>query len=422
VTSGSTESNVANITVNFIEKEKRERKTYEIAEQFREKFNNFRNAKVRISELSEGPPGDAAITARITGKDLDKLKETAEEVQKIINKIPGTTESEISLKPGLNEFKFTLDKDILAFHGLTPAQVSMTIRNIVQGINPTDITIGGEDYKIFIKYNLKQKNQKTNISIHDIENFEIMTPKGYSVSLGQLGNYEFKRSLSKIEREDGKRIIKVTSDIEKTANVVEIIEKIKEKTDNLKLPNGYKITFGGDLEQIEESFNDLFRSMFVAIILIAFTLVLMFNSFKQPLIIMITLPFALIGVFPGLMLIGLDLSFPAFLGVVALAGIVVNDSIVLIDRINKNRQSGIPFAKSIAEAANARLQPILMTSLTTIVGILPLAITNEFWAGLGFALIFGLACSTILTLVVIPTLYYVFEYRKEKKRISTASA
>ena len=171
------------------------------------------------------------------------------------------------------------------------------------------------------------------------------------------------------------------------------------------------------MEEINKSFQELFTSRGVAVILIAFTLVLMFNSFRQPLIIMITLPLAMIGVFPGLMAIGLNLSFPAFLGVVALTGIVVNDAIVLIDRINTNRKNDMEFSDSIAEAANARLQPILMTTITTIVGILPLALTNEFWSGLGFSLIFGLAAATVLTLIVVPVLYYALEYRKEKKRL-----
>ncbi|MFH1284415.1 MAG: efflux RND transporter permease subunit [Candidatus Peregrinibacteria bacterium] len=421
VSSGSTESNLANITVNLVDKDKRERKSYEINSELRDELKNFNDAKVTVEELSEGPPSDAAITARITGKDMDTLKEIADEVEKIIADTPGTFDPKQSLTPGLNEFNFTLDKDALAFHGLSSGQVSMAIRNIIQGLNPTSITIGDEDLEILVKYNLDKENEKTNISIHDIENFEISSPKGYSVTLGQLGTYEFGQSLSSIEREDGKRIIKVTSEVEPGVNSVEAITSISEKTDNLEIPAGYEISFGGDLEQITESFTDLFRSMIVAVILIAFTLVLMFNSFKQPLIILLTLPLAIIGVFPGLMAIGLSLSFPAFLGIVALSGVVVNDAIVLMDRINTNRKNGMLFSTSIAEATNARLQPIIMTSITTIVGILPLALTNEFWAGLGFALIFGLVCSTIFTLTVIPMLYYGFEIRKEKKRLAAAN-
>ena len=228
------------------------------------------------------------------------------------------------------------------------------------------------------------------------------------VSLGEIGEYEFGPSLSSISREDEKRIIKVVGDTEIDADITEVTAAIQAEIDKLDLPNGYDIKFGGDLEQIAESFEDLFKSMFVAVILIVFTLVLMFNSFKQPIIIMITLPLAMIGVFPGLMAIGLKLSFPAFLGVVALTGIVVNDAIVLIDRINVNRRNGMEFANSIAEAAEARLQPIVMTSLTTITGILPLALSDEFWTALGFSLIFGLMAYTLLTLIVSPVLIYIF--------------
>ncbi|MBU1152256.1 efflux RND transporter permease subunit [Patescibacteria group bacterium] len=405
----TSDSNVANITINLTDKEERDVKSYEIAQELEEELSSYTKAKIRIEQISEGPPSDAAITARITGKDLDSLKEIANEVEKMINDIPGTTNTQQSLKSGVNEFVFNLDKEILAYHGLSSMQVAGTIRNIIQGVKTDTITFGDDELDIYTKYNLPTENEKINLSIHDIENFEIASPKGYMVSLGELGKYSFEESLSSIQREDEKRIIKVTSDIEKDADAVTINNQIEEKVKNLNLPIGYNIEFGGDMEEINESFQDLFKSMIVAVVLIGFTLILMFNSFRQAFVILATLPLALIGVFPGLMLVGLKLSFPAFLGVVALAGVVVNDAIVLVDRINSNRASKMEFARAIAEASNARLQPIIMTSVTTIVGILPLAITNEFWSGLGFSLIFGLAFSTILTLVVIPVLYYRME-------------
>jgi hydrophobic/amphiphilic exporter-1 (mainly G- bacteria), HAE1 family len=413
---GTSDSNLANITVNLIDIDEREKASYEIAQEVREHYNTYRNAKISIIELAEGPPSEGAITIRVTGQNMETLQDLAAEIQKITENTPGTANVELSLKPGLNEFKFELDKDILAFHGLSGIQVSAQIRTIIQGIDSTNITIDDEDLDILVKYDLPEKEGKTNISIHEIENFQIPTPAGYTVSLGEIGSYEFGPSLSSIAREDEKRIIKVTGDTETDADITTITADIQEEIDNLDLPNGYEVKFGGDLEEINKSFQELFQSMFVAAILIAFTLVLMFNSFKQPLIIMLTLPLALIGVFPGLMSIGLKLSFPAFLGVVALTGIVVNDAIVLIDRINTNRRRGMEFANSIAEAAEARLQPIVMTSITTIAGILPLALTDEFWTGLGFSLIFGLAASTVLTLVVIPVLYYIFEVRADRKK------
>ena len=412
----SSDSNLGNITVNLVSKEDRKRKSYEIAAQIRKHFEHFPTATIKIVELQDGPPSEGAINLRITGEDMEVLRALANQIKEIVENTEGATNADLSLKPGLNEFKFTLDKDLLSFHGLSSIQVSAIIRNIIQGIESTDVTINGEDLSVIVKYDLTKINGKTNISIHDIENFEISSPKGYKIPLSEIGTYEFGQNISSISREDQKRIIKVSADAEKDANVVDVTAAIQLEIDKLEIPQGYQLNFGGDLEDIAESFKDLFKSMFVALILISFTLVLMFNSFRQPLIILLTLPLALIGVFPGLILVGRNLSFPAFLGIVALTGIVVNDAIVLIDRINKNRQSGkMKFAKSIAEATEARLQPIIMTSITTILGILPLALTNEFWSGLGFSLIFGLMASTVLTLVVIPVLYFRFESRNARK-------
>lgn len=414
---GTSDSNLANITVNLTEKGTR-KKSFKITEDLRKSFIEIKTAKIEIRELQEGPPGDTAITARITGKDLEVLKKIADKVKNIIEKFEGTTNTQISLKSGLNEFKFSLDRDALAYHGLSSIQTTALIRSIIQGIKITEIKLNGnEDMDLIAKYNLPMENNSINMSIQDLENIQITTPKGYQVTLGDIGKYEFGQSTSGIDRENQKRIIKVTSDVKKGVNSVDAIAKIQEETSKLELPNGYEISFGGDLEQINESFRDLFKSMIVGIILIGFCLVLMFNSFKQTMIILITVPLAIIGVCPGLLIMGLNLSFPAFLGVVALCGIVVNNAIVLIDKINKNREEGMEFAQAIGESTNSRLQPILMTSITTIVGTIPLAMTNEMWAGLGYALIFGISISTLLTLIVIPVFYYLFEIRQEKKRI-----
>ena len=412
----SSDSNIANITVNLTNKEERERESIEIANELRKKLSTYRNASININEFTEGPPSEEAITARITGDNLDTLTQFSEKIEEIMNSTDGTLNVKNSLVQGLNEFKFTLDKDKLSYHGLSSIQVSALTRNIVQGINSTTITQGNDDIDVIVKYNLSEENNRTNISINDIQDFEIVTPKGYSVTLGELGSYELGESLASISREEQKRIIKVTSDTKEGYNAVDITAEIQTEIDKLEMPSGYSVEFGGDLEQIMESLKELAKSMVIAVVLIAFTLILMFNSFKQAIIVLVAIPLSMIGVFPGLLAIGLDVSFPAFLGIVALAGIVVNDEIVLMDRINNNRKSGeLGFAESIAEAAEARLQPIFMTSVTTIIGILPLALTDKFWAGLGFALIFGLAFSTILTLVIIPSLYFKLEKRKARK-------
>ncbi|MBD3331046.1 MMPL family transporter, partial [Candidatus Peregrinibacteria bacterium] len=414
-TGPSVDSNVASITVNLFTEKERERRSYEIADELREELKDFRLAEVTLTEISEGPPTDAAITVRITGENYDTLNEISTHIQKELNSVEHTENVRDTITPGLNEFVYKLDQNKLSIHGLSNGQVAASIRTIVQGTKAAEISLNNEDVDIYVEYDKK-------LSISEIENFEITTPKGYTVDLSELGEYEMSQSISSIAREDQTRIVKVLSDLSKEGNPVLATEKLQDRLADYQVPAGYEISYGGDLEEINESFMELYQSMSVGIILIAFCLVLMFNSFKQPFIIILSLPLALIGVFPGLTLIGQNLSFPAFLGVVALTGIVVNDSIVLIDRINKNRQAGIPFKEAIAEASNARLQPIIMTSITTIIGILPLALTNEFWSGLGFSLIFGLMFSTILTLIVIPVIYHVFEARKDRKMMLRSSS
>lgn len=416
--SGNAEPNLANITANLVPKNQRDRKSYEIAEEVRQAISTINSGKVEIQELKEGPPGDAAITVRLKGESLETLNTIANDIKEIVNSTPGTNNVQTSLKQGINEIKFTLNRNKVAYYGLNMSQVGGLVRSSIQGIKSTTVNFNNEDLDVLVRYDMPRNGAKANISASQIKDLEIQTPKGFNVTLGQLGNDELTASLASIEREEQKRIVKVTADIIAGADLAGITATIEEKVAAYEIPTGYDLSFGGDKEAINESFRDLFQSMILAVVLIGFTLVLMFNSLKQPFIILLSLPLATIGVFPGLVAIGLKFSFPAFLGIVALAGVAVNDAIILIDRINQNRREGLEFKEAIAESSKSRLQPIIMTSITTIVGILPLALSNEFWQGLGFALIFGLAASTILTLFVIPVIYYLFEIRGEKRKLA----
>lgn len=405
-------SNQANITVNLVPKEERTKTSYEISATLREELQGTSNAKVYVREISEGPPSESPITVRITGEDLKILEKIATDIVEVTKKIPKTENVRSSLKPGLNQFKFTLDQEKLAFYGLSGINVAAEIRSFIQGTKSTEIFLNAEDLDINVQYLKSAEQNPPLITVEEIESIPFKTPKGQEIQLQDIGSYTFEQAVSEIEREDQKRIIKVQSDITKDANAAEVTAQVAEKLKGYELPDGYEISYGGDLEEINKSFQELFRSMSLAVVLIGFCLVLMFNSLKQPFIILLTLPMALIGVFPGLFLVGLQLSFPAFLGIVALTGVVVNDAIVLIDRINENIKNGVPFNQAICESARSRLQPIIMTTITTVIGIMPLVFTNEFWAGLGYSLMFGLTAATGLTLIVIPVLYYMFEQRK----------
>ena len=407
----SQDSNLANITINLVDEKYRNKKSFEIAEEIRQKYKNFRQAKITVQEISEGPPGDSAINLKVRGEDYKIMGEITDHIKDLLSKIPETQNIIDNREEGLNEFVFTLDREKIALYGLNPLQISLIIRNAVLGITSEEIKINGEDYRIFIKYKHKlNENNKTTINLNDLNNLVIQSPYGYLLQINEFTNYSLQSSISSINRENQKREIKISSDVSPKGNAVQISKELEEKLKDYPLPSSYEISFGGDLEQINESFEQLYFSMLIGIILIAFTLVLEFNSFRQAFIVLLSLPLGIIGVFPGLFFLGLNFSFPAFLGIVALSGIVVNNAIVLLDSINQNiKEKKLSITNSISDTVSTRVRPIILTTITTIVGILPLAISDPFWAGLGFTLVFGLLASSITTLIVVPTIFFMFQ-------------
>jgi HAE1 family hydrophobic/amphiphilic exporter-1 len=300
-----------------------------------------------------------------------------------------------------------LDREKLGFYGLDAQTVGAYLRTSLQGTEATEITIDGEDLDVVVK----TQNQQIDLP-QELRNLSIINVRGQAVKLGQLAELTVTPALETIRHRDLERIVNVRADTEGvTANEVRSI--FEEKLGSLNLPSDVRAEFGGEVEDIQQSFTELWYSMSLAVLLIFLILVLQFDSFSQPFIIVLTLPLAVIGVIAGTLLLGLSFGFGTFLGVVALAGIVVNDAIVLIDRINSNlRLRKMSVRESLVEAGTARLQPIIMTTLTTIAGVVPLAFVDEFWRGLSVAIAFGIAFATILTLGVVPILYQKFEAKK----------
>ena len=279
---------------------------------------------------------------------------------------------------------------------------------------------GGRDLKQEIKpcllaYYLPGFHEDKFNNVNDLENILLFTPTGENILLKQIATIELNPSLLTINHRGGKKVVIITADTEKGINLQKVIKDFEKYKNNLVVPSGYSIDMGGEVEDIEKSFQETFYSMIVAVILIALILVLQFNSFRQPFIIIFSLPLALIGVIIGLNITGQSFSFPAFIGIVSLSGIVVNDAIVLIDRINKNIYNGMEFNEAIIDGGLSRMQPIFLTSITTIAGIAPLIYANEMWRGLSITVIFGLIFSTVLTLVVIPIMFAAICQKKFNK-------
>ena len=400
VSGGGSGENLFSFTVNLIDKDERDRKSYEIAESIRSKLKNIQGAEVTVEELSAGPPTGAPIEVRIYGDEIKDLANVTDEVKGFFANIPGVINIDDNIDDSAGEYTFSIDKQKANYYGLDMFTIASTLRTALYGSEATEVNIAGDDIAVVVKYD-KDKFE----TVNDLENIIIFSATGQSVNLKQVAKVDFNPALLSIRHRDGKKFAAMSADIEKGTRLQDVLADFEEFKKDMSLPEGVSVEVGGEVEDIQKSFRETFLSMGVAIILIAFILVLQFNSFKQPFIILFALPLAVIGVIFGLALLGQPFSFLAFIGIVSLAGIVVNDAIVLIDRINKNIDNGMDFHEGIVEAGTARMQPIFLTSITTIAGVFPLIYANEFWRGFSLTVTFGLLSSTVLILYMIPIIY-----------------
>ncbi len=396
--------NRANIIVNLARD--REDKSFVIAEEYRQRIGEMDifPAEAQIVHLSAGPPSTAAITANITGPSLDGLYSLGQRIKEELEEIPGSTNVEISKEETPGEFAISIDRDKAQLYGVNTQQLAGILRDAISGTEATVIRGDGEDSEVIVKYDLNSGDSGSDLSINDLSSLSVVTARG-SVPLASFISTELKTGRGPIEHQDGERIVKVTGDSVTGVSSVEVTNQLMERIEVMDIPPEYEVFFGGELQEIDQSFNDLYLALFLGIFVIAMIMVLQFKSLRQPLFVLISVPLSIIGIFPALVLIGQPLSFPGFIGIVALAGIVVNNAILLIDAINKRRIDGLDRKEAILESARIRFQPIILTATTTIFGMIPLAFSNPTWAPIAYSIIFGLFFSTVLTLLVVPLIY-----------------
>ncbi|MGB0756868.1 MAG: efflux RND transporter permease subunit [Patescibacteria group bacterium] len=398
--SGSTNSHLASITANLKSDDERERKSFDIARSIREDIEAIQGGSVTLEELNAGPPTGAPIEVRLFGEDIGELSSVTQDVKNALKDIEGVINIKDNFEDATGELTFSINTERVDYYGLSIAGVAGTLRQAVFGALASEVNVAGEDVDVRVKY--ADSDFET---VTDLENITIATPTGELIPIKQVATLAFEPSLLNIRHTDGETTVSVTADLEEGASLQTALVQFEEQRKILDTSDTIRIEVGGEVEDIDQSFRETFLSMIVAVILIAFILVLQFNSFRQPFIILYALPLAVIGVVFGLLVMRLPFSFPVFIGIVSLSGIVVNDAIVLIDKVNKNLKDGMKFVDGIVDAGMARMQPIFLTSLTTIAGILPLTFADELWRGLGWAVIFGLIFSTVLTLVMVPIIY-----------------
>ncbi|MBT3348878.1 efflux RND transporter permease subunit [bacterium] len=402
---GTPEENVLGLTVTLTEKEDRETKSYNIMPAMQKKIEAILPLHVEpeFTEIKGGPSTSAALEIRLLGDDLNHLVELSEILKLDVEKMTGTVNPRTSAADRTLQMAWEFDRDVLAKFGLSPAQVVQTLRAGVHGVTAVHLTEGDEEIDVDVRLDWQGDASWDDPESLDILNrIPMLTPSGHFITLSQVATPKLSSELSEIQHRDGRRIVSVLADMKAGVPVSTLRESIDAAIQNLDLHPGEMANVGGDSEEGNRLMTESANAMMFALVLILIVLVTQYNSFYQSLVTLFLIPLSLTGVFLGFWAIGFPISFPTMIGIVSLAGIIVNDAIVLIDHINLHRNDGMDLTTSYIEAGKKRMQPIFLTSITTVVGMLPLSLSDEIWGGLGFAIIFGMSLSTVLTLLLIP--------------------
>lgn len=413
---GIAPSNVL-ITINLVDKEERDISSVEIAQNLRtsDAVRQFDQGEVIISELGGGPPAGADVTIKLLGDDLAVLDDYANQVMNFLNDTPGAINIKKSVEVGSSKVSFVPDQNQLMVHGVSVQEVGSYLRTFGSGLTVSD-DIDFDDLSDSRDIMIRLSSDVRTIDA--LENISISTSDGSFVPLTTLGSFALKQNPIKIDREDMKRELTVTAAVSDGYNATVINQNVGTYIDNdIVLAQGYSWKSGGANEENQKSVNSILQAMVLAVILIFLTLIIQLNSYRKSFIVLLVIPLAISGIFVLFAIFAIPLSFPALIGILALFGIVINNSIMIIDQINKNHAENLPFHQAVVEGASSRLEPILLSSLTTIVGLAPITITQPIWQGLGGAIISGLVFSGTIMLFFIPSVYYMMmesEYTDKK--------
>ncbi len=403
------QSYVGQIIVDLKLKSHRKRSTDELIETLRKRIAHISGPKnVRFVKMITDPPTGKPVEIKVKGNDFSTLREIANQVKTELRKVPGVYDIGDNFSAGKQEIRIRLDEDKAALFGLNVARVAQTIQAAYQGGEASIWRDMDEEVKILVKLAADWRRHP-----EDLLRLKIGTPSGAHVPLAKFARVEIEPGFAEIRRFKGERAITIHAEVDKkTASAVEVNADLEQVTRDLmgRYP-GYRIDFEGEFKEFRETFDNIVQLFVIGIFLIYLILSGQFRSFVQPLIILFTVPFAFLGAMVGLLVLGSKFTVVTMYGIVALAGIAINDAIVLITFINNARARGASRYESVMEAGMLRLRPIILTSVTTIGGLLPMAMglggESENWAPLANTIIWGLFFATILTLLIIPAVYMI---------------
>ncbi|NQU44681.1 efflux RND transporter permease subunit, partial [bacterium] len=419
--SGGGKSNESQVTIEFVDREFRKTPSSEIVTRLRESLSGVSGAEITVDKPQEGPPTGAPVNLEISGEDFEQIGRIALEAKERLRRVEGIVDLKDNFVIGKPELEIKVDKEKAALLGLTTQMVGNTVRTALQGTKAGVYRVRNDEYDVVLRMPKAQRS-----TIDALERLCVASLSGAQVPISTVADFEWSSGLGSIERVDEKRTVTVSADVAPDYNQNAVLTQAIASMREFPLPPGVTARFTGQNEEQQESQAFLSQAFFAAIFLIALVLVMQFDSIVLPFIIMTSVILSLTGVFLGLVLTKQPFGIiMTGLGVISLAGVVVNNSIVLIDYVERIRRQGLELQEAVIRACTIRLRPVLLTAITTILGLIPMATgvcfnfrklkwevggeMSQFWSSMAIAVIFGLAMATLLTLVVAPTLYVILD-------------
>ncbi|MDL2307979.1 efflux RND transporter permease subunit [Bacteroidales bacterium OttesenSCG-928-B11] len=410
----STTNNKISMTVRTNKKSERERSIFEISEVIRGELEKMPEIITYMVTNQSGGMGSNDVSVEIFGYDFDKTNALAEDYSKRFAEIKGARDISISRDKDRSELQIVFDKEKISKLGLNQATVSTYVRNRINGMAAGYLREDGNEYDIVVRLEEESRN-----SISALEEITLMTPQGKKIKLKEVAEIQEYWGPPDIERKRRERVVTVSVTPVNTS-LGELATEIQKEIDKTEIPQGVLVNVGGSYEDQQEMFGDMAMLLILIVMLVYIVMAAQFESFSKPFIIMMSLPFAFMGVIIALLITGTALDMIGALGAILLVGIVVKNGIVLVDYINLMRDRGHSLYEAIALSGQSRLRPVLMTAATTILGMLPMALStsqgSEMWVPMGIVVIGGLLTSTVVTLIVVPVFYGVMSRSGERDK------
>ena len=413
-------SNQANITVNLYPGHKKS--STQIQTDLSKLLSSIKDSTIQVLQPSSGPGSGAPIQIQFTGNNLDELVAAADSSAQFLSTVPGASNITTTTKNNGTEFVLTINRAKATALGLTEQEIAQTLRAAVNGTIATEIDEPLQNINVVVKLGLNPNytdpSNTNETTMDSIDNISIQTPSG-SVLLGSILTDSLGNSNASISHLNEQRIETISAYPTANTTAGAVVEAFQKGLPSLHLPSDVYVSYGGDAQSISQSFGQLFIALIVGLIAMFMILILAFDSVHDTVQLLLLIPLSLIGILFGLVLSHQTLSFPVFLGFVALGGVIVNHAIILTDSmVNKARaEPNKPKIEITLEAASSRLRPIFLTTVTTVIGMIPLEIAGGEFGPLAFTVMFGLAFAICLTLILLPVLFYRSEMRKERKKL-----